>query len=1064
MPYLCLKFNFFNTKTDNNMRKFALLLLGFYFTNLHAQLPTVQQYQTQQAIVLQNSLATLKADNRNASDLEMLYDKVTPFAGLSTYNDPDNNISKASLFKQALSELYRTSDKLKFESFESLENRLKTNARTQQTAATLPYYNTVVKMGIINTPISHLNYNSEFPNDGGLKLINGIYTPANNLPAFIQKQITMVSPLEELIYTKDNSINYQFNTTEIYQWGNKKIATMTADFGNGTIYTLMQNQTWVQNSIVVNYTTIDENKKLVFNITYTDGTTLTTYAGISIGKDNTASTSPTARVASTSGLMRHTSTIAYTDGSLGQLEYRIFYGDQNTNNTLKKPFIIVDGFDPGDKRKIVVEDCDVNCQKLFKPFIRTKYESIEVLMMYNNQTSDLKTKLTALNYDVIIVNFPTYTNNLGQIIDGGADDIFRNGRTVASFLQKINADIKTNGSNEKLVLVGPSMGGQITRYALAYMEKKQQETSNAIWDHNTRIYLSMDSPHQGATIPLSTQGDLYFLGELLEKEEARSKYRDVIKSKAARQMLLTIAGPQSNFYNTEHDVYNQELITNGITGSKGYPVMNGIRKLAIANGSMSGVRNVNPSEKFYEVVALVKLRSILTFGIRIAKKPVFRINNWFMPDKNSTSTLLQNFSQEPSQAINWNNTNNLSMGSLDAVPGGSFNAANDLKNEVYDSLKGTNGFTSPYGLFPLLWTGEKLIVEQRIPNSIDTAITPQAFIPTHSALDTKGFADWYQPIDRNLVCTGQTPFNSFYGENTNMGHITFTDNMVKWLLEELKGNPQLPSFPMQENLLTGTNVICSNTNTTYQIDACKVPSQATFTVQGNLTIIGSNTGYSLTVQATSDIGSSSTITATFQNGQTITKSVWTGKPSFTVVKSQYNPPTIIDVNLSGLNGVDINTQGITSVLWEKILNNPVNCGDIISDNGFSNEISYYGYTCSTSMKITATNNCGSTIVYKTIVGNYKPGDAMKTASTKTFYIYPNPSKDIVNIDLLDPNNQPVKGTKISGELFDMIGQSKSKVEIKENKSSFSVRGLNKGIYVLKISIEGKEESHQIAVE
>lgn len=373
----------------------------------------------------------------------MLYDKVTPFAGLYTYNDTDNNISKASLFKQALSELYRTSGKLKFESSESLENRL----NTQQN------YATVVKMGVINTPISYLNYDPEFPNDGGVKLINDVYVAANNLPPFLQQQVTMVSPLEELVFTKDNTITYQFNTTEMYQWGNKKIASMTADFGNGVTYSLIQNQLWVQNSIAINYTTIDENKKLIFNIIYTDGTTLTTYAGISIGKDTTVSNN-NARIASTPGLINFPSTIADSNGALGQLEYRIFYGDQNTNKILKKPFIIVDGFDPGDKRKIVVEDCGVNCQKLFKPFDPAKYESIDVLMKYNNQNKDLKAQLTALNYDVIIVNFPTYDNNLGQTIDGGADDIFRNGRTVASFLQKINADIQANGSTEKLVLVG----------------------------------------------------------------------------------------------------------------------------------------------------------------------------------------------------------------------------------------------------------------------------------------------------------------------------------------------------------------------------------------------------------------------------------------------------------------------------------------------------------------------------------------------------------------------------------------------------------------------------------
>lgn len=1048
------------------MKKITLLLLGFYFTNLHAQLPTVQQYQAQQASALQNSLATLKADSRYASDLEMLYDKVTPFAGLYTYNETDNNISKASLFKQSLSELYRTSDKLKFESSQSLETRLKASLDAGQTGRTLPYYYTVVKMGVINTPMSYLNYNSEFPNDGGLKLLNGVYIPANNLPAFVQKQITMVSPLDELVFTKDNSINYQFNSSEMYQYGNKKIATMTADFGNGTIYSLIQNQLWVQNSIVVNYTTVDENKKMIFNITYTDGTTLTTYAGISIGKDTTTNTA-TAR--GTTGLLNHTSSIADTNGALGQLEYRIFYGDQNTNNTIKKPFIIVDGFDPGDKRRIILDDCNPDCQKLTKNFNPFKYESISKLMKYNNETSDLKAQLTALNYDVIIVNFPTYKNNLGQTVDGGADDIFRNGRTVASFLQKINADIKANGSTEKLVLVGPSMGGQITRYALAYMEKKQQETGNVLWNHNTRIYLSMDSPHQGASIPLATQGDLYFLGELLEKEDARSKYRDVINSKAARQMLLTIAGPQSNFYNTDHDVYNQELTSNGVTGSKGYPILNGIRKLAIANGSMSGVRNVNPSGKFYEVVALVKLRSILTLGIRIAKKPVFRINNWFMPDKNSTSTLLQNFSQEPSQTVNWNLTNNLWMGSLDAVPGGSFNAANDLKDEVYNSLKSTNGFTSPYGLFPLLWTGEKLIVEQRIPNSADISIAPQAFIPTHSALDTNGFSDWYQPVDKNLVCTNQTPFNSYYGENTNMGHITFTDNMVKWLLEELNGNSQPPYFSIQANMLTGNNTICLNTNNTYQLDACKVPSPATWVVTPNLQIV-SFTGYSVVVKSlTNGVG---TITATFQNGQIFSKTIWAGTPSFTVTKSLYAPPTIVTVQLNGLNGTDINSQGITNVVWQKISNNPANCGDITSTNGFNNEISYNGYSCSTQIKITATNSCGSTIINKTIVGSYKAGDAMRVATTDTmnvtnqdtYKIFPNPSSNIINISLFDETMTPSPQTPITAILYDLNGQEKRNVTVVNNTATINVNNLKKGIYILKISIDGAIESHQVIVE
>lgn len=86
------------------------------------------------------------------------------------------------------------------------------------------------------------------------------------------------------------------------------------------------------------------------------------------------------------------------------------------------------------------------------------------------------------------------------------------------------------------------------------------------------------------------------------------------------------------------------------------------------------------------------------------------------------------------------------------------------------------------------------------------------------------------------------------------------------------------------------------------------------------------------------------------------------------------------------------------------------------------------------------------------------------AVPKKYTIYPNPSKDIVNIDLRDQNNKPEKNATISGELFDLMGQTRAKVKIIDNKATFSVQGLNKGIYVLKIYINDQVESHQIAVE
>ena len=110
------------------------------------------------------------------------------------------------------------------------------------------------------------------------------------------------------------------------------------------------------------------------------------------------------------------------------------------------------------------------------------------------------------------------------------------------------------------------------------------------------------------------------------------------------------------------------------------------------------------------------------------------------------------------------------------------------------------------------------------------------------------------------------------------------------------------------------------------------------------------------------------------------------------------------------------------------------------------------------MEVSATNACGTINFSNSFLLN------KESPSTILFKIYPNPSKDIVTIDLRDENNAPDKDATISGELYDIMGTLRSKVALNNNKATFSVLGLNKGIYVLKIYINDQLEAHQIAVE
>ncbi|MEH0578613.1 MULTISPECIES: hypothetical protein [Streptomyces] len=75
----------------------------------------------------------------------------------------------------------------------------------------------------------------------------------------------------------------------------------------------------------------------------------------------------------------------------------------------------------------------------------------------------------------------------------------------------------------RLVVGGFSMGGIVTRYALARMEAQRM-------DHRTGLYFSYDSPHRGASIPVGVQAFSYFI-------PFPNDFAKQMDSPAARQML-----------------------------------------------------------------------------------------------------------------------------------------------------------------------------------------------------------------------------------------------------------------------------------------------------------------------------------------------------------------------------------------------------------------------------------------------------------------------------------------------------------------------------------------------
>ena len=199
----------------------------------------------------------------------------------------------------------------------------------------------------------------------------------------------------------------------------------------------------------------------------------------------------------------------------------------NHDGHIRKPILIVSGFDPMNKNRIGIED-NANADNVFLYNVANKYRFLDRLREYG--------------YDVIIWRSQNST-----------ESIYPNAMNLIHFItQKIN-NVKT--ADNELIVVGVSMGGLVSRYALTYMELIQYE-----YYHHTKLFISMDSPQNGSNVPLGFQFLVKYLnddlfGTVPMLKDAKEKMLDC---DAAREMLLyhysatsgwtARCDPRRNFY------------------------------------------------------------------------------------------------------------------------------------------------------------------------------------------------------------------------------------------------------------------------------------------------------------------------------------------------------------------------------------------------------------------------------------------------------------------------------------------------------------------------------------
>ena len=417
-------------------------------------------------------------------------------------------------------------------------------------------------------------------------------------------------------------------------------------------------------------------------------------------------------------------------------EMDIFY---SPDGVLDKPIFLIDGFDPLDSRNI-----------------NTIYQAL------NYSGGNLGDIVRDNGYDVVVLNFPTYFREQDQVwIYGGADYIERNAMLLVELIKYIN-NLKVG--DKQNVIIGPSMGGLVARYGLNYME-------SIGLDHETRLYISFDTPHAGANVPIGFQHMFNYLAYGLNTwagdfsvESLRPLVDGMLKSPAGRQMLwdhfephLVDGGPEFNnnsalpqphpffdiFYNAIDTVNSSEFPQN-------------TRNVSIINGS-------SPGAPFYDLNgnAVSPGQQVLdAFMPGVAEGTDAYLDAWFTPYATQTATVSQIFVDAP-----W------------------FCFCDITSLAVAQSHGHTDGIdTAPGGLFDISELAATYATTDPVVDSFISQLQTSyfTFIPSISSMDY--FTNnWYD----QMTNPDNTPFDAWSMPTQNEGHVQLTPQNVEFALNEI---------------------------------------------------------------------------------------------------------------------------------------------------------------------------------------------------------------------------------------------------------------------------------------
>jgi|GEM_PF-6554019 len=536
------------------MKRIIYFLFVFIISGANAQIPT-QEIDGITILPEQKMFSIFQNLDLTQVPSGLLIDKGFAFCPVEKYNgtlQPDN--------------------KVKFEHFDQLYTSMFSAAVDMAHYITHPdvAYKTamssITQSSVIPILIEHFNFHkikSTAIADNLISVSNEqLYDvlPRPSSPYQVQTAFAATSAIN---YATTLSLQFKVNSAYIFNNTGKTISTVQIDFDNGNGFQTVT----INNTLNITYPS-DGEKTLVVKVIYTDGTIIQSHSVLKIdsGSNLFFGFIP-------DEVWQITDAKPF-NGIQGTAKVSIAYGCGN--DKLVKPLIIVEGFDPPQ----------------FGNFLT--YNSF--IQKLTNENLILKQELENGGYDLVYIDF-----------SNGSDYIQRNAYIVEKVIQMVNNEKTLNGSYEQNVVLGMSMGGICARYALRDMEITGV-------NHDTKKFISFDSPHLGANVPLGFQYmvkdqaeteikfnigpfNVYSIA-LIDKIPALKIGVEILNSPAAKQMLIYQAYKDYSLraqlladaaFTQQPQSCERIAISNGSEKSIGQPYSAGAQLLYISGDNFSAI-------------------------------------------------------------------------------------------------------------------------------------------------------------------------------------------------------------------------------------------------------------------------------------------------------------------------------------------------------------------------------------------------------------------------------------------------------------------------------------------